>query len=215
MNDKYYVLTQNEFLVMLLLTGGNGGTVGIRAESVDAETLTTALMSLFSRGFISRNGRGFAPKGEGELFYEISSSKCAVVLSSSVGRMAICYVCTECIWFCELVREGFRIKKCVFKELWQWLFDSGVLEWPLLHDEDAEELRTLCAEEPAFTDKDCFLMFEKYANGGVLLERHKIVRIGATIRIISSIGNIRNVEISTQEALRRMLANAFDLKYTD
>lgn len=209
MKEKYYIFSQSEFLAMLLLAGGAESTVGMLEETVNAETLAEAFTKLFARGLIKREGETLSPAGEGELFFEISRAKRAVVLSSPIGRTVVCYVRPKSIWACELMTQGLRVKEWTPKGLAVWLVDSGLLEPPTLRDEDAGELDAFCDDAAPSAQQEKLLTLERYENGGKLLEQYEIVRIGMVTSIVFKAGDEETVKPYTMEGQERLLNVVF------
>lgn len=213
--EKYYIFSQNEFLLLLLLAGGESCTVGFCVEETDKGEVAAALTELFSRGLIRRAVEGFAPDGDGELFLEIAVSKYAMFLVAPMGRTAIAYVSSDGMWVCEPIHEGVRMKKWDRRELAKWLLDVGFIEKPFIKDEDVNDLNRFVADEIDSFESTRLFMVERYINGGGLLQIIEIVRYGPVNIIHYKKDDEESFEPYTEEALGRMIEVLFGQKRGD
>ena len=207
MSEVLY-FTQAEFMLLLELAGGGECSLlsdGVRPER---EALTLAFAARFQRGMLRRQGEGFALEGTGVLFADIRSAPWAVCLSSPEGERGVCYVGEEGLWLVELadtiLTRQYRVRRMDRLSMEQWLFDSELLERPVLTCEDLSELGALEEELPGL-DRQTLLRLEKRRNGGPVMELYEVYQNGVQ-RGISRNGQDVNY---TQEALSQMLTDCF------
>lgn len=200
--------TQAEFMLMLELAGGGECSVLSGGALPGKEELTLAFASLFQRGLLRRQGEDLVPDGAGALFEDIRRAPWAVRISGPEGETAVCYVRGEELWLVELadviLSRQYRVRRMDRGSIERWLFDSGLLEPPVLTREDLSELDAMEEELPGL-DRRVLLRVEKYRNGGEAVEGYEVFRSGARRRI----GRDGQDVDYTREALSQMLADCF------
>ncbi len=200
---------------MLELAGGSPCSLLRDSSTPDGTALTKAFISLFQRGLVEREKDRLAVSGEGRLFARLRNAPTAVVMSrrSSVGGESICYVEEDILFLVELVdailARQYRLQALRRPELAAWLLDAGLLDRPILTDEDIPELASLFTDELEENAGQALFRLEKYRNGGELLETYELRR-GKSGRLLYHADMAAcGTEIYTTEALSRMLTACF------
>ena len=100
----------------------------------------------------------------------------------------------------RITRKGIR----------EWLFDSGILEEPVLSAEDAVELNSLAeedADQSVPEDRQVIFGLRDYGPGGSILAEAEIFQTGAEQYIAGP--DAAPAEVFTEEALDRLLDRCF------
>lgn len=200
---------------MLELAGESPCSLLRDSSTPDDTTLTKAFISLFQRGLVGREKDRLAVSGEGRLFVRLRNAPTAVVMSrrSPVGGESICYVEEDILFLVELadailVRQ-YRLQVLRRPELAAWLLDAGLLDRPVLTDEDIPELASLFTDELEENAGQALFRLEKYRNGGELLETYELRRGKSGRLLYHADMTACGTEIYTTEALSRMLTACF------
>lgn len=197
-----------EFILLLELAEGGECSLLSSGEPPTEQALTLAFSTLFQRGMLRRQGAGFAPEGAGTLFEMIRNASWAVCLSNPEGEQGICYVHEERLCLVELtdaiLSRQYRVRQMDRPSMERWLFDSELLERPVLSREDLSELEALEEETPE-PGRQTVLLVEKRRNGGPVMELYEIYQDGIRWKV-SHNGQDENY---TQEALSQLLTDCF------
>ena len=167
--------------------------------------------------FARKDGR-FVPTPEGAFFRELHAAKHAFYLESvrPVRNSTVLYPASgkETFYMVEIVpsRENlqYRLSRITRKGIREWLFDSGILEEPVLSAEDAVELNSLAeedADQSAPEDRQVILGLRDYGPGGRILAEAEIFQTGAEQYIAGP--DAAPAEVFTEEALDRLLDRCF------
>lgn len=200
---------------MLELAGESPCSFLRDGSTPDDTALTKAFISLFRRELVKRDKDRLAVSGEGRLFVRLRNAPTAVVMSlrSPGGSESICYVEEDILFLVELVdailTRQYRLQALRRPELVAWLLDAGLLDHPVLTDEDIPELANLFTDELEENAGQTLFRLEKYRNGGELLEAYELRR-GKSVRLLYHADMAAcGTEIYTTEALSRMLTACF------
>lgn len=209
MREELFRFSKGEFLIMLALAGGMKCTVGVSAPELDEASFIKTLAELLNRGMLRREGDGFRPDGDGAMFYDMAGAGTVTVISMfrPEDRTAVCYNGEKRILMAEMLCDGYRVRELNAAGLEQWLFDSEAVDPPRLRDEDAGELSALLAQMEDIPEDNCFLRFEKYINGGGLLEKYELISAGGVVAQRES--GSESLILCTKESLSKMIAECF------
>lgn len=202
-----------EFIVMLDLAGEGPCSVLFGEEEPDDSALTLALASLFRRGFIWRESDAFVVSEEGEIFARMRRAATAVFVSGPrQEKSVLCYADGGPIWLVEpadiIVRRQYRVQQLDPEGLEQWLFDTGLLQPPILRDEDAAEL-SAALDVADFPPSDVLVRLDKYENGGALTEVFEVCRWKSwRLLVRRGVGGVQT-QLYTVQSVRRMLEDCF------
>lgn len=205
--EKLVYFSPAEFLLMMELAGGDRYFMLKGAAAPDETALIQAFSTLFGRGLLQRAGDRFVPSaGEQNPFVRMRRAKFVTQIRASWGYDAIGYWDQGAVWMVELshdkVSQWYRVQRVSWEGLERWLMDRDILWPPILQAEDAARLEGPLLDQPA---GETLSVFEKYRNGGELLERYELSRSwGGQLR-----RNADETEIYTTEALAHMLAECF------
>jgi len=203
--NEYF--TQAELEVMLELSGGPAHTLFRVGSPPDDYAVTAAFASLYRRGLLVRTERAFAPSDRAAYFREMCAAPLAVAIHAR-DRAALCYADGETLWVCEHVRAArVRLSRVPYGSLEAWLFETELLEPPILTAEDARELSLLRDERTA--PGAVRLRMEKRRNGGDTLGVYELLDGEAFPCLRSVEGGAETTEPYTREALRTLLARCF------
>ena len=199
--------TQAELEVMLELSGGPAHTLFRAGPPPDDYAVTAAFASLYRRGLLVRAERAFLPSDRAAYFRDMCAAPLAVAVRAR-DRAALCYVGGATLWVCEHVRAArVRLSRIPYENLEAWLFETGLLEPPMLTAEDARELSLLRDEDGA--PGEARLRMEKRRNGGGTLGVYELLDGEAFPCLHIAEGGTETVEPYTREALRTLLARCF------
>lgn len=214
-DGKTLYFSSAEFAIMLELAGESPCSLLRNSSTPDDAALTKAFINLFQRGLVQREKDRLVVSGEGRLFVRLRNAPTAVVMSRHppVGSKCICYVEEDILFLVELVdailARQYRLQALRRPELAAWLLDAGLLDRPVLTDEDIPELASLFIDELEENAGQALFRLEKYRNGGELLETYELRR-GRSGRLLYHAGMTAcGTEIYTTEALSRMLTACF------
>ena len=161
-----------------------------------------------------REGENFRPGKRGSFFSGLRGAPWAVFLSSETEPYgAVCYVGDGVLWLVELVDDllawRYRVQQLTPQNLTRHLLDTGVLDPPLLHQEDARELEAQLEDQLSQPSGPVVLRLERYENGGVLQGSFTVhAGLGGGLLVRES-GTDRSVELYTVEALSQALEEYF------
>lgn len=207
-DERILYFSPAEFLILLELAKGPACSLLSDGAELEDDALAESFTTLFQRGLIQRDGDGFALSGMGRLFDKIRIAPWAVYISDRTGNTALCYRMEDGLCLVELadviVTTQYRLRQLDRADLEQWLFDSGLLEPPMLTDEDVREFEMLL-EPPERSNVQLLLHLEKHVNGGAIDEVYEVCKYKSHWRIY------RNNEDTyyTQETLSDMLTDCF------
>lgn len=214
-DGKTLYFSPAEFAIMLELAGE--GTCSFLRDSgtLNDADLAKAFISLFRRGLIQREKDRLTVSGEGRLFSRIRNAPIAVVMTQRkpYGSEFICYVEEDTLFLVELtdaiLTRQYRLQALDRPELAVRLFDAGLLERPVLTDEDVPELAALFADELEENAGRPVFRLEKYRNGGELQETYELRRGKGGDLLYHASETAYGTELYTTEALLRMLTGCF------
>ena len=211
-DNTLYRFTYAEFFVMLSVAGADNCTVFFPESEPDDAALIRALISLYQRGMLRREGNCFVPDGAGLLFSSLRTVNRVALLRTTLsgGRTALCYLLPDHLWMAELLRDGCRIQKLRREEMSAWLIDSGILNPPVLDSLDLSEMTELYREELADPQGECLLRIEKQHNGkGDLIREYRVLR-GPGVEILLTLDGVNErVEFCSRESLEAFLEDCF------
>lgn len=200
---------------MLELAGEAPYSLLCDGGTLDDADLTKALISLFQRGLIHRERNRLVASGEGRLFSRIQNAPVAVVMTQKkpYGGEFICYVEEDVLFLVELtdaiLTRQYRLQVLERPELAPWLFDTGLMDRPVLTDEDVSELAALFTDELEENAGQAVFRLEKYHNGGELMETYELRRGKGGCLLYHASDTASGTEFYTTEAMSRMLTACF------
>ena len=207
-----------EFLLMMEFSGEDDYILFQEEPLPSKEQMLDALLKLSVRGLLEEKDGRFVPTPEGAFFRELHAAKHAFYLESvrPVRNSTVLYPTSgkETFYMVEIVpaRENlqYRLSRITRKGIREWLFDSGILEEPVLSAEDAVELNSLAeedADQSAPEDRQVILGLRDYGPGGRILAEAEIFQTGAEQYIAGP--DAAPAEVFTEEALDRLLDRCF------
>lgn len=207
--------TPAEFILMMELSGsGRYSLLQPPDPEPDDCAFLEAFSSLFRRGMLLREGENFRPGGRGSFFSGLRGAPWVVFLSSETELYgAACYVGDGVLWLVELADDllarRYRVQQLTPRKLARQLLDAGVLEPPLLHREDAQELETRLEDLLSEPSGPVTLRLERYENGGGLKGAYTVRAGPGGGLLVRDSGTDRSVELYTAEALSQVLEECF------
>lgn len=210
-DERSLYFSPAEFMVLLELAGGPACSLLSDGAVPEDAALTAAFAAVFRRGLIQREGDGFVLSPSGKMFDEIRNAPWAVYISGGSGGETLCYWAEHFVCLVELadviVTTQYRLRRLDRAELGQWLFDSGLLEPPVLTAEDVRELEFLPENGQDSAVIQPLLQLEKHVNGGPAVEVCQVYKRRGHMRISRS--GRKQDAYYTQESLSDMLAECF------
>ena len=222
MRGKLSYFTPAEFITLLDLAGDGpySAARGGFPEPDDGQ-IRLALASLFNRGLLVRTAWGLTLGPAGQPFSAMRSAQDVVLIRDPTESRcaAACYLAGNVLWLTELVNNVlalcYRVWQLAPGEAGDWLLDSGLLEPPLLTQDDTPELEDLfqdVLEEPCGRT---ILRLERYRNGGALQFVYEVRACKGAPVVVRWEGMDIRTEFYTKEALSAMLAECFGKESND
>ena len=214
-DGKTLYFSPAEFAIMLELAGEAPCSLLCDSNMPDDVALTKAFISLFQREMIRREEDRLIVSGEGQVFSRIRNAPTAVVMTQRKpnGSELICYAEGDALFLVELtdaiLTRQYRLEALGRPELAVRLFDAGLLDRPVLTDEDVPELAALFADELEENAGRPVFRLEKYRNGGELQETYELRRGKGGDLLYHASETACGTELYTTEALLRMLTGCF------
>ena len=161
-----------EFLLMMEFSGEDDYILFQEEPLPSKEQMLNALLKLTVRGLLEEKDGRFVPTPEGAFFRELHAAKHAFYLESvrPVRNSTVFYPAArkETCYMVEIVpaRESlqYRLSRITKKGIRDWLFDSGILDTPVLSAEDAVELNSFQKMDIQNTYRE-----NQKLSGGILL----------------------------------------------
>lgn len=207
-DEKSMYFSPAEFMVLLELANGPACSFLDSGSLPEDGALTAALAALFRRGLIQREGDGFVLSDSGILFDRLRNAPQAVYISDGTGNIALCYLAVDALWLVDLadviVATQYRVRRLDRAGLERWLFDSGLLEPPMLADGDVRELEAWSGDLERSSVRP-LLRLERHINGGAADGVYEVYKYGSHRRIS---WNGRDAYY-TRETLSDMLTDCF------
>lgn len=217
-----------EFLLMMEFSG-EGDYILFQEENIpEREEMVRALWLLTKRGMLEERGESFIPSARGAFFRELSAAKHAWYLEASrpARSSTVFYPAakTDVFYMAEVVPSAagiqYRVSRITKKGIRDWLFDSGILDLPVLSAEDVPELNAYLSDSSGSggteekgqertlpEERDVILGIREYGPGGRVLSEAEVFQAGAEQYVAGP--ETGPEEIFTEEALDRLLARCF------
>ena len=207
-----------EFLLMMEFSGEDDYILFQEEPLPSKEQMLDALLKLSVRGLLEERDGRFVPTPEGAFFRELHAAKHAFYLESvrPVRNSTVFYPAVRkgTCYMVEIIpsRESlqYRLSRITKKGIRDWLFDSGILDAPVLSAEDAVELNSFAeegTEQNDPEDRQVILGIRDYGPGGGILAEAEIYQTGAEQYILGP--DAASAEVFTDEALDRLLDRCF------
>ena len=204
-----------EFSVMIDLAGEIPCLLLRSSNRPDDAELTKALLSLFQRGMLQRKQDCLIVSGKGQIFFQIRNAPIAVVITRETvsDRKVVCYVMEDELCVVELANtvltQQYRVQSFGRSELLATLFEAGLLDRPILKENDVSELIAFYSDELKKNPGRTTVLLEKYINGGELLKTYELRTWNGRCLLYNASNTSCDSEIYTEEALLRMLTDCF------
>lgn len=182
MNEGIYLyFSEAEFAVMLELAEGGEYSCFLTQSQWENRQLVGAFVGLYQRGWIVQTQDMFTVSEKGTFFREIRNAHNIVLIRKQQQnpKTVVCYVQEGTLWLAEWLSSGvqkrYRLSTMRSNNVRKWLFDSGILQPPLLTDRDAEKLMKLFEEEgEREIPQDTMVQLTKYSGDGKILSSYTL-----------------------------------------